>query len=131
MPSKPERLERTRQRDGAELRRIHPWIPKQTERALARFCVKHERDAGEVVAKALAAFIRDTEYEEWKKEQAAVHAGGWPWVPAEEGWYKFEDWKRALLNSLCDALGWGSTASMSQALSEVRRLARLDRGRAK
>lgn len=52
-----QRRQRTRQRDGAELRRIHPWVRVEVERALARYCVEYECDAGGIVDTALAKFL--------------------------------------------------------------------------
>jgi hypothetical protein len=52
------RREFSRQRDGAQLRRLHVRIPAELERALAIYCAQSDRSAGEVVTVALTAFLK-------------------------------------------------------------------------
>lgn len=47
-----------RKRDGARLRRLHVRLPVDLERQLKRYCVDHERAAGDVVVDALNAYLR-------------------------------------------------------------------------
>lgn len=57
-PTQQGRVERKRQHDGAKLRRIHPWINRATERALARYCVENEVSLSDAVDAALRAYLR-------------------------------------------------------------------------
>jgi hypothetical protein len=52
------RREFSRQRDGAQLRRLHVRIPAELERALAVYCAQSDRSAGEVVTVALVSFLK-------------------------------------------------------------------------
>jgi hypothetical protein len=52
------RVERTRKRDGHQLRRIQPWVRVSVERALKRYCAEHDVDQSLVVDEVLAKFLR-------------------------------------------------------------------------